>query len=181
MNRLEEVLMAVLLAAMALLTALQVLLRYVFNTGLIWSLEATTYCFAWLVLIGMSYCVRTRSHLALDLLVKRLPGPAARRIAGLLAVAASLSYALLMLYGSGMLVERLYSLGHRAHDLPLPRWALSVVLPLGFGLLTARFLQLGVNILRGRVSGPGFGDNEAPQWPARQASGAAERATEPPR
>jgi len=35
----------------------QVVLRYVFNGGFTWALEATTYLFGWMVLIGMSYGV----------------------------------------------------------------------------------------------------------------------------
>ena len=90
-NRSEEGLMAFFLATMTLLTALQVLLRYVFNTSLLWSLEATTYCFAWLVLVGMSYGVRTRSHIAVDLLVNRFE-PGKRRLINLVAILICLSY-----------------------------------------------------------------------------------------
>ncbi len=159
MNRLEEVLMASFLAVMAVLTSLQVLLRYVFNTSLIWSLEATTYCFAWLVLIGMSYCVRTRTHIALDLLVKRF-GDRRRRLVGLLAITVCLAYSLLMLYGSSMFVQRLFTLGHEARDLPFARWLLSIILPIGFTLLMLRFFQLGVAIWRGQVISLGFSEND---------------------
>lgn len=158
-NRLEEVLMATFLAVMTILTSLQVLLRYGFNTGLIWSLEATTYCFAWLVLIGMSYCVRTRAHIALDLLVKRFTDPV-RRLIGLLAIMVCLSYSLLMFYGSNVLVQRLYTLGNEARDLPFSRWILSIILPIGFGLLTLRFLQLGLSIWRGEMKGLGLIEND---------------------
>ena len=64
--------MALALAFMTIITFVQVVLRYVFGTGLVWSLEATTYTFAWLVLIGMSYGVRTRAHIAVDLFSNRL-------------------------------------------------------------------------------------------------------------
>ena len=64
--------MALALAFMTIITFIQVILRYVFGTGLVWSLEATTYAFAWLVLIGMSYGVRTRAHIAVDLFSSRL-------------------------------------------------------------------------------------------------------------
>jgi C4-dicarboxylate transporter DctQ subunit len=46
-NRLEEVLIAVLFAGMTVLTFIQVVLRYVFNSGLLRALEATTYMFGW--------------------------------------------------------------------------------------------------------------------------------------
>ena len=55
---LEEGLIALILGVMTVLTFVQVVLRYVFNTGLLWALEANFYLFAWLVLIGISYCVR---------------------------------------------------------------------------------------------------------------------------
>ncbi len=151
--------MATFLAVMTILTSLQVLLRYGFNTGLIWSLEATTYCFAWLVLIGMSYCVRTRAHIALDLLVKRF-NDRIRRLIGLLAIMVCLSYSLMMFYGSSVLVQRLYTLGNEARDLPFTRWILSIILPIGFGLLTLRFLQLGLGIWRGEMKGLGLIEND---------------------
>ena len=53
-----------------MLTFLQVILRYVFNTGLLWALEATLYMFGWLVLIGISYGIRTHSHIGIDLLAQ---------------------------------------------------------------------------------------------------------------
>jgi C4-dicarboxylate transporter DctQ subunit len=164
-DRLEEGLMALFLAVMAVLTSLQVLLRYVFNTGLIWSLEATTYCFAWLVLLGMSYCVRTRSHIALDLLVKRFSDQL-RRIVALIAIGVCLAYSLLMFYGSGMFVQRLFTLGHEARDLPVARWILTVILPLGFGLLMLRFIQLGIAIWRGEEKGLGLSENNPDNYHA---------------
>lgn len=134
--------MATLLAAMTLLTFTQVILRYVFNSGWVWSLEATTYSFAALVLIGMSYGVRTRSHIAIDLLVKRFPKHV-RRYVALFAVACCLLYALLMLYGSAVFVQKLFILGNDARDIPWPKWALTATMPLGFLLLAFRFVQSG--------------------------------------
>lgn len=137
--------MATLLAAMTLLTFTQVILRYAFNSGWVWSLEATTYSFAALVLIGMSYGVRTQAHIAVDLLVKRFP-KRVRHYVTLFAVACCLAYALLMLYGSSVFVQQLFVLGNYARDVPLPKWLLTATMPLGFFLLALRFLQSGWRI-----------------------------------
>jgi C4-dicarboxylate transporter DctQ subunit len=147
-NRLEEGVLATLLALMTILTFLQVVLRYAFNSGLVWSLEATTYLFAALILFGMSYGVRTHTHIAVDLVIRRLPKRAAK-IVNLVAILACLSYALLMLYGSAVFVDRLMILGNHARDIPLPKWLLTVTMPLGFTLLAFRFLEAGWRILRG--------------------------------
>ncbi len=141
--------MATLLAWMTILTFIQVVLRYVFNTGWIWSLEATTYSFAALLLIGMSYGVRTRSHIAVDLLTRKMPGRL-RHYVALFAVACCLIYALMMLYGSGVFVQRLFVLGNQARDVPLPKWLLTATMPLGFSLLAFRFLQAGWQVLKGK-------------------------------
>jgi C4-dicarboxylate transporter DctQ subunit len=139
-DRLEEAFMIVALAGMTLLTFVQVVLRYLFGTGFVWSLEVTSYLFAWLVLIGMSYGVRTQAHIAVDLVTSRLPPRPARAVA-LIALVAALAYCGLMIFGSVVFVERLIALGNDARDIPLPRWLLTAVMPLGFGLLALRLLQ----------------------------------------
>ena len=128
------------LAAMTLLTFAQVVLRYAFGTGFVWSLEVTTYLFAWLVLIGMSYGVRTRAHIAVDLLTANLPARAARGVA-LVTLACGLAYCALMIWGGVAFVERLMALGNAARDIPVQRWVLTAVLPFGFLLLAIRLLQ----------------------------------------
>ena len=148
-NRLEEGVLATLLALMTILTFVQVVLRYAFNSGLVWSLEATTYLFAALVLFGMSYGVRTQTHIAVDLVTRRLP-KRAQKIVNLVAILACFVYALLMLYGSAVFVDRLMVLGNHARDIPLPKWLLTVTMPLGFTLLAFRFLEAGWRILRGK-------------------------------
>lgn len=132
--------MVVALACMTVLTFVQVVLRYVFGTGLVWSLEVVSYLFAWLVLLGMSYGARTQAHIAVDLVTSRLPRRTARGVA-LVALVLSLAYCTLMAYGSVIFIDRLMALGTDAHDIPLPRWLLTSVMPLGFALLAVRLVQ----------------------------------------
>lgn len=147
-DKLEEWLMAVFLLIMTVMTFLQVVLRYVFDSGLVWSLEATTYSFGWLVLLGMSSGIRTNSHIAVDLVVGTL-SPWLRMLAALGAVVFSLFYAGLMGYGGLIFVERLMDLGNFARDIALPRWLLMVILPIGFGLLGLRLVQASIDIIKG--------------------------------
>jgi C4-dicarboxylate transporter DctQ subunit len=139
-DRLEEGFMALALAFMTIATFVQVVLRYLFGTGLVWALEATVYTFAWLVLIGMSYGIRTQAHIVVDLVTSRLSRRAARAVA-FGALAASLGYCVLMVVGSAAFVERSFALGNYARDIPLPRWLLTGVMPFAFALLAVRLLQ----------------------------------------
>jgi C4-dicarboxylate transporter DctQ subunit len=148
LDRAEELLTAALLAAMTLLTFIQVVLRYVFDSGLVWALEATVYMFGWLVLLGISGVVRTDGHIAVDMVTKHL-GLTAQKAVALVAMSLCLLYTGLMLVASWSLVARLQAFGSLAHDVPLPRWILLLSLPIGFALLGLRLIQSTVGIARG--------------------------------
>ena len=65
----EEGLIVILMAAMTLLTFVQVVARYVFNYSFVWVMEVTGIMFAWLIFVGMSYGVRVGAHIGVDALI----------------------------------------------------------------------------------------------------------------
>ena len=71
--RLEENIVAALLAIITLVAFVQVILRYGFNTGIQGALEFQRVLFAWLILFGMSYGVKIGSHLGVDAFIRLLP------------------------------------------------------------------------------------------------------------
>lgn len=151
-DRLEEGLIALLLATMTLLTFVQVVLRYVFNSGLSWALEATSYMFGWLIFIGIAYGVKVGSHIGVDVVVKRL-SLTGQRVVGLLAVGLALLYAGLMFYGGYVYVDKMHTLGVEAEDIAIPRWILLIIVPIGMAAMFIRVLQSGWAILRGQEAG----------------------------
>lgn len=98
-NEIEETAIALILGLMTILTFINVVLRYGFNTGIIWGLEAVTFLFAWLVLFGVSYAVKVTAHLGVDAVIN-LFSPPLRRVFALLAAAVCLAYAALVLKGA---------------------------------------------------------------------------------
>ncbi|TDE40767.1 TRAP transporter small permease [Antarcticimicrobium sediminis] len=98
-NEIEETAIAVILGLMLLITFINVLLRYGFNTGLIWGLEITSFLFAWLVLFGVSYAVKVTANLGVDAVTNMLP-PGARRVLALIAAAVFIAYSALVLKGA---------------------------------------------------------------------------------
>lgn len=98
-NELEETIIALILGAMTIITFVNVVLRYGFDTGLIWGLEATSLLFAWLVLFGVSYAVKQTANLGVDAVVNML-SPGARRALALFAGVVCIVYALLLLKGA---------------------------------------------------------------------------------
>ena len=166
----EEGAIALILGLMTLITFANVVARYIFNSNILWALEMTVFLFAWLVLLGMSYCVRITAHLGVDAIVN-IVSPKARRIMTLMAVAACLAFSLLLLKGSW---DYWWKFATKAsfletNDIPMPgflqfladwmnegeayekipRFIPYAVLPIGMALLTLRFAQAGWRVLRG--------------------------------
>jgi C4-dicarboxylate transporter DctQ subunit len=98
-NELEETFIALILGAMTIITFINVVLRYGFNHGLIWGLEATSFLFAWLVLFGVSYAVKTTANLGVDA-VLNIVSPGARRVLALVSAAICVAYAVLLMKGA---------------------------------------------------------------------------------
>ncbi len=58
MDRIEETLIAGILGLMTALTFANVVVRYVFDSNILWALEMTVFLFAWLVLlVSHHHCV----------------------------------------------------------------------------------------------------------------------------
>ncbi|MEL0129677.1 MAG: TRAP transporter small permease, partial [Paracoccaceae bacterium] len=98
-DEIEETFIAILLAAMVIITFINVVLRYGFNSGLIWGLELVTYLFAWLVLFGVSYAVKKTSHLGVDAIISTV-STKTRKSMGIIVAILCIFYAFLLLKGS---------------------------------------------------------------------------------
>lgn len=170
-DQIEETFIAIVLGVMVLVTFANVIARYVFNSNLLWALETTVFLFAWLVLIGASYCVKKNAHLGVDVFVRMLP-PATQRAITLFAGLLCLVFACLVLYGAWTYWAPFA--GDRAwyevDDIRMPEWLQFLApamnegerweklprfipyfcLPLGFSLLVIRLLQATIRIWRGQ-------------------------------
>jgi TRAP-type transport system small permease protein len=71
--------MAVALSIMSILVFGNVVMRYIFNTGITWSEEVARFLFVWLVFLGAIGALKDNQHLGVDLLVKKL-SPGLRKI-----------------------------------------------------------------------------------------------------
>lgn len=68
-----EILIAALLAAMVVMVFGNVVLRYVFNSGIVVSEELSRWLFLWVTFLGAVVAVKEHAHLGTDTLISRLP------------------------------------------------------------------------------------------------------------
>lgn len=69
----EDIIASIFISITTVLVIINIILRYIFNSGLVWSEEVATGCFVWSVFIGAVAVFKHRGHVGVDLIVKRLP------------------------------------------------------------------------------------------------------------
>jgi TRAP-type C4-dicarboxylate transport system permease small subunit len=72
-DRILGIVISIFTVLMVLIAGAQILFRAVFNMPLSWSEEVATYLFVWWVYMGAMLAVRSKSHLGIDVFVRRLP------------------------------------------------------------------------------------------------------------
>lgn len=70
-----NILVVVALAAMSILVLGNVIMRYMFNSGIAWSEELSRYLFMWMVFLGSIVVLKEKEHLSVDMLTKKFPRP----------------------------------------------------------------------------------------------------------
>lgn len=161
-EQIEEWFIALTLGGMAIVTIINVVLRYVFNSGILWGLEVTVFLFAWLVIIGASYAMKKHLHLGIDVFINSST-PKVKKILALIAACVCVFYATSLGIGAfdywyPFINERAFL---ETNDVPMPEWLQFLApilnegeryeklprfipyfaLPLGMGLLLLRSLQ----------------------------------------
>ncbi len=137
------------LAFTSALLFLNVVLRYVFLAPLNWAEELTLYLMVWIVFVGGAVAVRTRGHIAIDLLPLVL-SPANRRRLAIGVALASLAFFAVFFWYSGQHVLRVRSIGQTTPVMGAPMWLTYLAMPVGSFLMGLRTVQFVVRALRER-------------------------------
>jgi TRAP-type C4-dicarboxylate transport system permease small subunit len=145
LGRIEAVVLAAMVAAITVVTFLQVFTRYVTSDPLIWTEELARYLFVWITLIGGAAAVRSRGHFGLDIL--RRFAPPLRTPLGAVATLVVFTFLGLLFY-TGILemgqaaTQISFALGVRLH------WAY-LAIPIGAGLalwhVVAHWAEAGIS------------------------------------
>ena len=118
------------------LMATNVLLRYLFRTGSVWSQELEWHLLVPLILFGMSYALRHGDHVRVDILYARF-AERAKIYVDLLSALLCFGLSVIVIWLSVQYVEQSYVIGEQSQDpggLPY-RFLLKALIPTGFALL----------------------------------------------
>jgi C4-dicarboxylate transporter DctQ subunit len=157
LDRLEEILIAFLIAGATLIIFVAVLHRYLvgvpffypylFPIDLSWAQELCIYMFVWLAKFGAAYGVRTGIHVGVDVLVNKL-SPEKRKPVILFSLFCGALFTFIVGTMGAKFVIELYPSGQVSPDMEIPRWFVFLAVPLGSYLMCFRFLQVAWTFFR---------------------------------
>ena len=177
LDRLEETLVAVFIAAATLIIFAAVVHRYslglladlvgfsrreqiewlsdlsrsvymgVRGINLLWAQEACIYLFVWMAKFGAAYGVRTGIHVGVDVLLNRLP-PGRQRVMVLFGLMAGATFTAIIGSLGADFVWHIRLAGTTSPDLEMPMWIIYLAVPLGSWLMCFRFLQVAFQFAR---------------------------------
>lgn len=175
MDKAEENLMVLVITSIMLVSFGQVIARYGFNTGWHAALEFTTIAFSWLILLGMSYGIKTGLHLGVDIVLNAVPSKA-RKVLSLTGAFAAMMYGFILLDSTWLTLlnidvrggaieywSKMFKIGIGSEELRYPvflqellgikprvhRWLVLVILPISLAMLCLRSIQAFVAIYKG--------------------------------
>ncbi|MBK8176366.1 MAG: TRAP transporter small permease [Rhodospirillales bacterium] len=150
LDRLEEWLIATLMAAATLVIFAAVLHRYgsgvpilqdyLLKINMSWAQELCIFMFIWMAKFGAAYGVRTGIHVGVDVLVNAVNPRWRSRLIVFSLLAGALFTALVGTYGV-IFVHRLMPTEQVSADLEWPMWIVYLCIPIGSYLMCFRFLQ----------------------------------------
>ena len=136
------------------LMATNVLLRYLFSVGSVWSQELEWHLLVPLVLFGMSYTLRHGDHVRVDILYAKF-SDRTRVIVDLVSALLSAAISVIVIWLSIKYVQQAYVIGEGSPDpggIPY-RYIIKSLIPIGFALLLAQSIAVAIGCtekLRGR-------------------------------
>ncbi len=124
-----------------------VVARYIFNSSLTWAGELTVYLFLWSAFFGAAYCFKEDAHIAVTILLDRLP-PKASKVLMLISHLITFIYlAAVSWYGYEYLLLEI-DLQEHSIDLDIPMWIPYSVIPISFAFAAWRVAEKFIEIYK---------------------------------
>ncbi len=121
-----------LMLAMVSIIFLQVLARYLFSNSLSWSEELGRFLFVWMTFLGAALALREKMHVALDLLIMKMPRPL-QKICLSIGYLAMFLFTCVLIYGGYRFVAK--SSHQISAAMQIPMIYVYLVLPVGGALI----------------------------------------------
>lgn len=149
--KIELSLLITVVLVMVLLSGLQIFLRKLFNTGLLWADIFLRNLVLWVSFIGASLATLENKHININLLTPLLPNKW-QKIPSVLINLVAFAITLLLTKASVQFVLDEKEFGTTLFN-NVPAWYFQIIIPIGFALMALRFLFNAILVAFDRQGG----------------------------
>lgn len=134
----ESWILVVIVLVMVVLSFAQVVLRNVFDQGILWGDVFLRHLVLWVGFIGASIATQEEKHINIDVFNRFMKGKSKYYAQALVNIfAAVVSYLLMRAAWTFVMEEKEYATMLFGD---IPAWYFQIIIPIGFGLMTIRFI-----------------------------------------
>jgi TRAP-type C4-dicarboxylate transport system permease small subunit len=142
-SRLEQILIAALLAMMIILAFSQIVLRNFFATGIAWGDSLVRYLVVWVGFVGAAIAAKEGKHITIDVLSRWITGAGGSAIQAVSHFCSTAICGLLTWAGIKFIWFEAQMGGTAFFKLPI--WVPELIIPAAFGLMTLRYALRLIN------------------------------------
>jgi TRAP-type C4-dicarboxylate transport system permease small subunit len=134
----ETGLLVGLLSLMIIVAVIQIVMRNFMGAGLLWAESLLRITVLWLALLGSMVASRNHEHIAIDVLVNKLPRKLRRLIMRLTRAVTSGICFVITWYSLKFVIDE-YQYGGIAFGI-VPHWLCEAIIPISLGVMAMRYL-----------------------------------------
>lgn len=149
LTRVEGIILITLLSIMVVMSFLQVVLRNIFSSGILWADILLRHILLWLGFLGAAIATSENRHINIDAL-RRFLSPNIRRVMEVVTDVFAAGICFFLARASWEFVEGEIADGTTLIE-GIPAWYFQIIIPVGFGLLVVHFLIRAILRSRGQV------------------------------
>jgi C4-dicarboxylate transporter, DctQ subunit len=120
---------------------INVVLRYIFKSGLVWAEEYARYAIIWIVMAGSGAAVRENMHMRITAIIDVTKGKTLHFILNMFVLVVSIAFSMFLMYAGLRLTMSMIANNQVSPAMEIPLWWIYVSIPIGGTLMTIRYIQ----------------------------------------
>lgn len=119
-----------------------IVMRFFFRSPSIWVAQTTEYALLWMVFLGTTWLLREKGHVSVDIIYAGLSKSTKTRFDLVMNAIAGVACGVLFVFSATYVCECIIGGVTDVRAVTIPKWTVSVIIPVGMLLLTLQFFRM---------------------------------------
>ncbi len=157
--KIEKIFLVIGVSVMILVVFFDIILRELFDGGFIWAKELAAFLMIWVGFVGASLAAKENKHIVVGIPEKLFPKKVLPYVS-LFASVIIFTVTILIAYLGFNYVLETKEFGETSLVLNIPLWIVQIIIPASLVIIAFRFVGIGIQIFKGKISSIGAGRKE---------------------